>query len=91
MVITAIALVRADGALAERLVETRVTFKRLEEREISAYLETGEWRGKAGGYAVQGMAARFVRRLNGSYGAVVGLPLFETANLLESAGYRIGK
>jgi septum formation protein len=91
MVITAIALVRADGAFAERLVETRVTFKRLEEREIAAYLESGEWRGKAGGYAIQGMAARFVRRLNGSYGAVVGLPLFETANLLESAGYRIGR
>ena len=90
MVMTAVALARRDGTLSERLVETRVVFKRLTGPEIAAYLASGEWRGKAGGYAIQGSAARFVRRINGSYGAVVGLPLYETASLLEGAGYRVG-
>jgi septum formation protein len=64
-------------------------FKRLEAQEIDAYLASGEWRGKAGGYAIQGRAGRFVRRLNGSYSAVVGLPLYEAACLLKGAGYAI--
>ncbi|MGE0827946.1 MAG: nucleoside triphosphate pyrophosphatase [Hyphomonadaceae bacterium] len=87
MVLTAVA-VRRDERLWTRLSETRVTFKRLSEREIEDYVAGGEWRGKAGGYAVQGMAARFVRALSGSYSGVVGLPLYETAHLLDAAGYR---
>jgi septum formation protein len=72
--------------LRERLVETRVRFKRLTAQEIDAYVATGEWAGKAGGYGIQGRAERFVLALNGSFSAVVGLPLYETAALLEGAG-----
>lgn len=88
-VYTAIALACPDGRLRQRLVETRVKMKRLSEPEIAAYLSSGEWRGKAGGYAIQGLAAAFVVSLVGSYGAVVGLPLYETAALLDGAGYPI--
>lgn len=70
-----------------RAVETRVAFKRLSETEIEGYIASGEWQGKAGGYAIQGRAAIFVRSLIGSHSAVVGLPLYETANLLAGAGY----
>lgn len=90
VVMTAVALAHGDRPIALRLVETRVIFKRLEKREIDVYIASDEWRGKAGGYAIQGRAGRFVKQINGSYSAVVGLPLFETANLLEGAGYRIG-
>jgi len=69
-----------------RLVETAVRFKRLQAAEIDCYLATGEWRGKAGGYAIQGRAASFVAYLSGSYSNVVGLPLFETVQLLKAAG-----
>jgi septum formation protein len=62
-----------------------VRFKRLEAAEIDDYLQSGEWRGKAGGYAIQGRAARFVASLSGSYSNVVGLPLFETVGLLKAA------
>lgn len=75
------------GGRAERLVTTVVTFKRLTEVEIIGYLATGEWHGKAGGYAIQGRAGLFVRFISGSYSAVVGLPLAETAALLVSLGY----
>lgn len=85
-VFTAIALVTPTGEVRERLVESRVYFKRLSRAEIEAYVHSGEWRGKAGGYAVQGMAARFVAHVSGSHSAIVGLPLHETANLLESCG-----
>ncbi|MBI1359557.1 MAG: septum formation protein Maf [Alphaproteobacteria bacterium] len=88
-VLTAVAVIAPDGRCASRLVETRVTFKRLSETEVAAYLESGEWRGKAGGYAIQGLAAAFVSDLSGSYSAVVGLPLHETANLLEGLGYPV--
>ncbi|HLJ64425.1 MAG TPA: Maf family nucleotide pyrophosphatase [Stellaceae bacterium] len=81
-----VALMTPGGELITRLVLTRVAFKRLEPREIARYLESGEWSGKAGGYAIQGRAARFVRELIGSYSNVVGLPLFETAMLLEGRG-----
>jgi septum formation protein len=74
-----------DGRVRTRLVETIVRFKRLEAPEIDAYLASGEWRGKAGGYAIQGRAAAFVAFLSGSYSNVVGLPLFETVALLKSA------
>jgi septum formation protein len=68
-----------------RLVETVVRFKRLETAEIDDYIQSGEWQGKAGGYAIQGRAARFVAFLSGSYSNVVGLPLFETIGLLKAA------
>ena len=80
-------VVAPDGRRAERLVTTIVTFKRLDAREIAAYLDSGEWRGKAGGYAIQGRAAAFVPRINGSYSNVVGLPLVETLALLSGLGY----
>jgi len=83
----AIALVAPDGRLATRRAESTVTFKRLSADEIADYVASGEWRGKAGGYAIQGLAARFVRALAGSYSNVVGLPLFETASLLAGHGY----
>ena len=83
----AIALVTSAGHLVTREVESAVTFKRLSETEIAGYIHSGEWRGKAGGYAIQGRAARFVRMLSGSYSNVVGLPLYETAQLLAGTGY----
>jgi septum formation protein len=85
-VYTAIALTTASGASRRRLVEARVRFKRLSREEIDAYLASGEWRGKAGGYAIQGRAGAFVVRLVGSYTCVVGLPLVETMNLLAGEG-----
>jgi septum formation protein len=84
----AIALVSPDGRLASRRVESQVSFKRLSEAEIGAYLRTGEWQGKAGGYAIQGRAAALIRWVSGSYSNVVGLPLFETTQLLAGRGYR---
>jgi septum formation protein len=87
-VLTAVAVVAPDGRRASRLVETRVRFKRLSARETEAYLESDEWRGKAGGYGVQGRAGAFVLELQGSYPAVVGLPLYETLSLLEGLGWR---
>lgn len=88
-VFTAVALATPAGRVRHRLVETRVRFKRLSRPEIEAYLASGEWRGKAGGYAIQGLAAAFVLGLVGSYPAVVGLPLYETATLLEGEGYPV--
>lgn len=79
-------VVRATGRVAARLVQTRVAFKRLDRGELIAYLASGEWHGKAGGYAIQGRAAAFVRWLGGSYSSVVGLPLYETAALLRGFG-----
>jgi septum formation protein len=88
-VFTALTLVTTRGALRRRLVETRLRFKRLSREEFEAYLMSGEWRGKAGGYAIQGLAGAFVERLVGSYSNVVGLPLAETAALLAGEGYVI--
>lgn len=84
-VLGAVAVAAPDGRVRTRLVETIVRFKRLETAEIDAYLASGEWQGKAGGYAIQGRAAAFVEFLSGSYSNVVGLPLFETVSLLRSA------
>ena len=86
-VYTGLALATPSGAVRRRVVETRVRFKRLSREEIDAYLMSGEWRGKAGGYAVQGLAGAFVVRLVGSYTNVVGLPLAETAALFAGEGY----
>jgi septum formation protein len=86
---SAICLVTPKGAFRQRLVETRVRFKRLSEEDIEAYLDSGEWRGKAGGYAAQGIAGSFIVKLVGSYSSVVGLPLYETLALLGGEGYPI--
>ena len=82
-VLGAVAVGFPDGTVRTRCVVTVVRFKRLTATEIDDYLRSGEWRGKAGGYAIQGRAARFVDFLSGSYSNVVGLPLFETVNLLK--------
>jgi septum formation protein len=87
-VLTGVCAIAPGGRRAERVVETRVHFKRLSTDEIRAYLASGEGLGKAGGYAIQGRAAAFVSLLQGSYSGVVGLPLHETANLLAGLGYR---
>ncbi|WP_448191022.1 Maf family protein [Azospirillum sp. sgz301742] len=71
----------------ERLVRTDVTFKPLSHEETESYIASGEWHGKAGGYAIQGRAAALVRWIGGSYANVVGLPLFEVAGMLRGAGY----
>jgi septum formation protein len=86
---TAICLVTPNLAYRQRLVETRVRFKRLSEEDIEAYLASGEWRGKAGGYAAQGIAGSFIVKIVGSYTNVVGLPLYETTTLLAGEGYPI--
>jgi len=88
-VYTAICMVTPKGAFRQRLTETRVRFKRLSESEIAAYLDSDEWRGKAGGYAIQGIAGSFVVKLVGSYTNVVGLPLYETVTLLGGEGFPI--
>lgn len=86
-VITGVAVRAPDGRVAHRAVLTRVQIKRLSKEDISDYLDSGEWHGKAGGYAIQGRAGAFVKALNGSYSAVVGLPLYETRNLLTGLGW----
>ena len=84
---TGVVLRQPDGRLSRRLVSSVVAFQRLTAQQVAAYLETGEWRGKAGGYAIQGRAEMFVRFLSGSHSNVVGLPLFETAQLLRGCGW----
>lgn len=85
-VITAVALIDANGKLRTRTIETKVAFRRLDADEIATYAKKGEGHGKAGGYAIQGHAAIFVRFISGSYTNVVGLPLTETFQLLRSCG-----
>jgi len=85
-VVTGLALIRPDGLSRVRTVVSTVTFKRLTRAEIAWYLESGEWQGKAGGYAIQGRAEALVRFLAGSHSNVVGLPLFETYQLLAGNG-----
>lgn len=88
-VLTGIAVATPSGRLSTRLVESRVHFKRLTETEIRCYVDSGEGIGKAGGYAVQGLAGAFVISLNGSYSGVVGLPLYETLCLLNGLGLQL--
>jgi len=87
-VITAVAVRRGDE-LWQRDVTTAVRMKRLSDPELNAYLASGDWQGKAGGYGIQGMAGAFIPWINGSFTAVVGLPLAETAGLLQAAGYPV--
>jgi len=86
-VLTSVA-VRNRARLFQKTVETVVRFRHLSDRELDIYLDSGEWRGKAGGYAIQGRAAAFIPWIRGSFSAVVGLPLAETRGLLTAAGYR---
>ncbi len=87
-VYTGISLV-TGGKQTTKSVVTRVKVARLSDAELDAYLTCGEWQGKAGGYAIQGLAAAFIRGLNGSYSNVVGLPLHETVNLLKGSGFPV--
>ena len=86
---TGVVMAGAGGQMHRRLVETRVRFKRLSREDVDSYLASGEWRGKAGGYAVQGIAGAFVVKLVGTYSNVVGLPLYETMMLLTGEGYPV--
>ncbi|MCK9544207.1 MAG: Maf family nucleotide pyrophosphatase [Novosphingobium sp.] len=86
-VLSAVALRHPDGTLRERLSQTVVRFKPLSQAEIGAYLASGEWRGKAGGYAIQGSAEALIAWIGGSHSGVVGLPLFEARALLKAAGF----
>ncbi|MGB3720259.1 MAG: septum formation inhibitor Maf [Proteobacteria bacterium] len=88
-VLTAVCLITPDDRERVKLVDTRVRFKRLSREEIEAYIASREWRGKAGGYAIQGLAGCFVQKIVGSYTSVVGLPLTETVNLLVGEGYPV--
>src|SRR5690349_23861139 len=88
-VYTAVCLVTPKEGFRQRLVETRVRFKRLSDVDIEAYLASGEWRGKAGGYAAQGIAGSFMVKIVGSYSNVVGLPLYESMTLLAGEGYPV--
>ncbi|MET0439045.1 MAG: Maf-like protein [Devosia sp.] len=88
-VYTGVTLLTPSGAKRQRIVETRLRFKRLSTREMEAYLASAEWRDKAGGYAIQGIAGSFVVKLSGSYSGVVGLPLHEVTQLLAGEGYPV--
>ncbi|RJY08167.1 Maf family protein [Aurantiacibacter aquimixticola] len=88
-VLCAIALAAPDGYVRERLSETQLKFKRLSPQEIDAYIASGEWHGKAGGYAIQGMAEAFIPWIQGSHSGVIGLPLYETRTLLGAAGFDV--
>ncbi|MBD20863.1 MAG: septum formation protein Maf [Rhodospirillaceae bacterium] len=90
-VISFVCVLDPNGNLAGRSVTTVVLFKRLNIDEVKFYLSTKEWKGKAGGYAIQGQAARFVKSINGSYSNVVGLPIFETYEMLVGLGFQFTK
>lgn len=87
---SAVTAIAPDGKARHRMSTSIVTFKRLSEEETNAYIAGGEWRGKAGGYAIQGRAEALIRTISGSHSAVIGLPLFETRALLRAAGYVLG-
>ncbi len=86
-VLTAVCVISPDGKKSTRIVTTKVKFKLLTNDEIALYIKCGEGVGKAGGYAIQGLAGGFVKAINGSYSSVVGLPLFEVKNMLSGLGY----
>jgi septum formation protein len=88
-VLSAVTVIDALGLARHRLSTTTVSFKRFSPDELDAYLESGEWRGKAGGYAIQGRAEALVRSISGSHSGVVGLPLYETRVLLRATGYKL--
>ena len=85
-----ICLIKPGGIVFQRLIETRVFMRRLSKDELFAYVASGEWKGKAGGYAIQGKAAQYIKKISGSYNNVVGLDIYATANLLKGCGLNIG-
>ena len=87
-VFTGVAVLAPSGRSGARVAEARVHFKRLTDAEVDAYIAAGEWRGKAGAYAIQGRAGGFVTAIQGSYSAIVGLPLYEARALLDGVGFR---
>jgi septum formation protein len=89
-VLSAVTCVAPDGTARHRLSTSIVAFKRFSDAELDAYVATGEWRGKAGAYAIQGRAEALIRFLSGSHSGVMGLPLYETRTLLRAAGYPLG-
>lgn len=88
-VFTSVTLITPENSTRSKLVETRIRFKRLSKEEMDSYIASREWRGKAGAYAIQGIAGAFVQKLSGSYTNVVGLPITETVNLLTGEGFPI--
>ncbi|MFO0990491.1 MAG: Maf family nucleotide pyrophosphatase [Hyphomicrobiales bacterium] len=88
-VYSSVCLIDPKGSVRTRCSETKVRFKRFSREDVDTYIKSGEWRGKAGGYAIQGRAEVFVRHLSGSHSGVVGLPLYETIHLLQGAGYPV--
>jgi nucleoside triphosphate pyrophosphatase len=89
-VLSAVTLIDSEGRARHRLSTSLVAFKRLSDEELAAYLDCGEWRGKAAGYAIQGRAEALIRALSGSHSAVMGLPLYETRALLRAVGFPLG-
>ncbi len=87
-VFTGVALTTPEGSLISRLAETRVKVRRLSKESMDEYVGSGEWRGKAGGYGIQGLFAKHIISIVGSYTNIVGLPVYETANMLDGAGYK---
>ncbi|NWJ24843.1 Maf-like protein [Rhizobium sp. RM] len=88
-VYTGICLITPGGKVRQKVSETKVRFKRVSTREIDSYIASGQWRGKAGAYGIQGIAGCFVQKLTGSYTNVVGLPLYETSTLLAGEGFDV--
>ncbi|MBL8905735.1 MAG: septum formation protein Maf [Rhizobiales bacterium] len=88
-VYSSVCLIDPKGTVRTRCAETKVRFKRFSREDVDTYIKSGEWRGKAGGYAIQGRAEVFVRHLSGSHSGVIGLPLYETIHLLQGAGYPV--
>ena len=86
-VLTAICAINPSGKESLKIVSTKVIFKRFSEQDIAGYIASGEGIGKAGGYAIQGLAGCFIKSINGSYSSIVGLPLFEAVNMLTGLGY----
>lgn len=89
-VITAVSVITPAGRQRTKVSVSTVRFKRLSQQDIARYIASGEWKGKAGGYAIQGLAAALIPAISGSHSAIVGLPLFETVNMLKDAGYACG-
>lgn len=88
-VFTGVCVIDADGVSRAKVSETRLKVKRLTEQELTAYLDSEEWHGKAGGYGIQGKAGAFIPFISGSYTGVVGLPVYETATMLRTAGIQL--
>ena len=85
-----ICLIKPGGMVLSRMIESKVFIRRLSKDELLTYVASGDWKGKAGGYAIQGKAAQFIKKISGSYSNIVGLDIYTTANLLKGCGFNIG-